>query len=216
MDVTGRLPRSAGDERRDEILAAAVDVFGESGFAGARIDEVARRVGLRRPGVLYHFPDKATLYLAALENVVEDITARIEGLDLEADQPLEAIADTWIDFVIERANAARLLLREMIDEGSVSIGPVRSSVLRLMSVIEEAITQELGPEAAKSLDATEFALMLASTSLVWVASRNAVEGAFGIDTLSDAAVARHRRTLRALTRQLLAASLLPESGTHTD
>lgn len=38
-----------GDERRDEVLRVAIDVFGEAGFAGGRIDEVARRVGIRRP-----------------------------------------------------------------------------------------------------------------------------------------------------------------------
>ena len=213
MDAKGSLPRSAGDERREEILLAAVDVFGESGFAGARIDEVARRVGLRRPGVLYHFPDKATLYLAALEDVVEGIFARIEAAQLDAENPLEAITDAWIDFVISRPTAARLLLREMLDEGSVSIEPLRASVLRLMGVLEQAIARQVGSKAAKALDATEFALVLASSSLVSVASRSALEGAFGIDTLSEAAVARHRRTLHALTRQLLAASRASDPGT---
>jgi len=195
-----------GEARRDEIIAQAIDVFGDAGFAGARIDDVAERVGIRRPSILYHYPDKASLYAAAIGDVVDDIANRIDAALQEPRERLDSIADAWVDFVIDRPSAARLLLRQMIDSNPTPIPAAEAPTQRLIRAIEGAIEEFTGPVAAKSLEASEFSLVLASTSLVWVASRSAVEGALGIDTLSPTAVQRHRIMLRALIRQLIAAS----------
>jgi TetR/AcrR family transcriptional regulator len=195
-----------GEARRDEIIAKAIDVFGESGYAGARIHELARRVGIRQPSVLYHFPDKAALYAAALGSVVAEISRRVEAAQASPRDRLESIADAWIDFVVTRPNAARLLLRQMIDAHPIPIRSIEAPVQALMVILQAAIEEHAGPEAAKALDAAEFALVLASSSLVWVASRSAVEETLGLDTLSPLAIERHRRMLHALTRQLIAAS----------
>ncbi len=200
------MPTPQGEERRQEILARAIDVFGEFGFAGARIDEVAQRVGIRRPSVLYHFADKQKLYAAAIGDIVHDIVDRVLTVEAEPGARLEAVTDAWIDFVISRPNAARVLLRQMIDAEPIRIEDVDAPVRRLLGSIQSALDDRAGPANSKSVDATEFALILSSTSLVWVASRSAVEGAFGLDTLSPQSIQRHRRTLYALTRQMLAAT----------
>jgi TetR/AcrR family transcriptional regulator len=196
-----------GTVRRQEILVQAIDVFGEAGYAGARIDEVARRVGIRRPSILYHFPDKPALYSASISDVVHDIVGRVLATEDHPGDRLEAIADTWIDFVIARPNAARVLLRQMIDVEPVAIQGTEAPVQALLSSIQTAIDDSARmADLGKSMDASEFVLILSSTSLVWVASRRAIEGAFGLDTLSPQSIQRHRQTLHALTRQLLAAA----------
>jgi len=201
-----RDPIPPNEDRAQEILRVAVDVFGESGYGGARIDEVAQRVGIRRPSVLYHFPDKQTLYAAALANVVGDIVDRVLATEDHPGERLEAIADAWVDFMIARPNAARVLLRQMIDAEPIAVRSTEIPVQTLLHSIQAAIDEHSDPTASKTLDAAEFVLILSSTSLVWVASRSAVEGAFGLDTLSPASIQRHRQTLHTLTRQLLAAT----------
>lgn len=196
-----------GEERRQEILRQAIDVFGEAGYGGARIDEVARRVGIRRPSILYHFPDKQSLYEAAVANIVGDVVDRVLSTERESQERLESITNTWIDFVLARPNAARVLLRQMIDANPIPIRNVQPAVQKLLASIQSAIDDRLGLEYGKSVDATEFALVLSSASLVWVASHHAVEGALGLDTMSPQSIQRHRRTLHALTKQLLAASV---------
>jgi len=205
-------PVRQGEARREELIRAAIEVFGEAGFAGGRIDEVARRVGIRRPSVLYHFPDKQALYFASISDVVHDISDRILATEDQPGERLEAISDTWVDFVIDRPNAARLLLRQMIDAAPL---PQLSSDLdrntdlpvgKLFASIQAAIDEQTAPDSVKTLDASEFSLILSSTSLVWVAGRSAVKGALGFDTLAPQSIQRHRRTLRSLVRQLLIAS----------
>ena len=62
-----RGPYGKGLQRRAEIVKAAVQVFGQSGYQNAAIATVAAEVGLTLPGLLHHFPSKIDLLLAVLE-----------------------------------------------------------------------------------------------------------------------------------------------------
>ncbi|MEM6478162.1 MAG: TetR family transcriptional regulator C-terminal domain-containing protein [Pseudomonadota bacterium] len=57
-------------ERREEILAAALDVFSAHGFRGASINQIAERAGMSTPRLLYHFEGKAALYQALLRDTI--------------------------------------------------------------------------------------------------------------------------------------------------
>jgi len=207
-------PSRSGEERRREIVRVAIDVFGEHGFAGARVDEVARRVGIRRPSILYHFPDKTRLHRAAIAEVIREITARVAAIDAEADDRIGAIVDAWIDFVIHWPNAARLLLRQLVDSDPVELREDLSALETLFGLIAAALDEPARPEDGKPVDVGEFALMLASTSLVWVAGQRAVQRALGIDTLAPQAIQRHRRMLHGLIhRQWSAAREVDGHGT---
>src|SRR4051812_37532369 len=72
----GRRPRRSpsGDERvrdaertRERILDAALVEFGEHGFAGARIEAIARRAGVNQQLISYYFDGKAGLHGALIE-----------------------------------------------------------------------------------------------------------------------------------------------------
>lgn len=62
----GRPPKQAGDvPTRDRLVAAAIDVFGEDGFSGAGITDIAARAGISGPAVYKHFDSKADLLIQA-------------------------------------------------------------------------------------------------------------------------------------------------------
>ncbi|MEV7419490.1 TetR/AcrR family transcriptional regulator [Streptomyces sp. NPDC089919] len=61
------MARARSEERRGEILQAAVEVIAERGFRGASLGAVAERVGLTQQGVLHYFPSKEALLVAVLE-----------------------------------------------------------------------------------------------------------------------------------------------------
>ncbi|MFJ7159547.1 TetR/AcrR family transcriptional regulator [Streptomyces sp. NPDC101118] len=61
------MARARSEERRGEILRAAVEVIAERGYRGASLGAVAERVGLTQQGVLHYFPTKEALLVAVLE-----------------------------------------------------------------------------------------------------------------------------------------------------
>src|SRR5689334_12154952 len=71
---TSRLPRGA---RRKQLLAAAQDVFVAQGFHAAAMDDIADRAGVSKPVLYQHFPGKRDLYLALLEQHVDELTVRV-------------------------------------------------------------------------------------------------------------------------------------------
>ena len=56
-----------GRATREEILEAALVLFGEVGYHTASLREIAARVGISHPGLLHHFPSKAALLQAVLQ-----------------------------------------------------------------------------------------------------------------------------------------------------
>lgn len=54
---------------RERLLAAALEVFGEDGFAAARVEDVAARAGASRATFYLHFRGKAEIAEALMETV---------------------------------------------------------------------------------------------------------------------------------------------------
>ena len=104
--------RSNGVRTRAEIIAAAERHFAERGFQDTRLGDIAADVGIRRPSLSYHFSDKQDLYTAVLQTVFADWSAALPSGGSTV-QRLEAAMASWVDFVGEHPNAARLLLREL-------------------------------------------------------------------------------------------------------
>ncbi|MFL5316876.1 MAG: TetR/AcrR family transcriptional regulator, partial [Microvirga sp.] len=73
------------------ILDAALDVFAESGFAPARLEEVAARAGVAKGTIYLYFPSKQALFEALIRT---GIGAPIEAAGEEAaalELPFEAV-----------------------------------------------------------------------------------------------------------------------------
>jgi len=71
MSTESAADRPAGYARgrrtRDDLVAAAAAVYGDVGFDGASLREIAKRAGVTHAGLLYHFPSKEALLAAVLE-----------------------------------------------------------------------------------------------------------------------------------------------------
>jgi AcrR family transcriptional regulator len=59
--------RQRGDERRQAMIAAALELVGERGPNAVTLGDVGRRVGTSHAAVLYHFRSRRELLLAVLE-----------------------------------------------------------------------------------------------------------------------------------------------------
>lgn len=58
--------RLSADERREQILIAAISVFAEDGYAAASTEEIARRAGISQPYLFRLFGTKRDLVLAVI------------------------------------------------------------------------------------------------------------------------------------------------------
>ncbi len=65
------------DKSIRRILDAAIEVFASVGFAGARIDAIAKKAGVNKAMIYYRIGDKKTLYAEVLYDIFGDIAERI-------------------------------------------------------------------------------------------------------------------------------------------
>jgi AcrR family transcriptional regulator len=70
-DTAAASPRLTSEERREQIVRAAIAVFGTRGYVGATTDEVARAAGVSQPYVVRLFGSKESLFIAALSETLD-------------------------------------------------------------------------------------------------------------------------------------------------
>src|SRR5688572_6751110 len=105
----------------DRILAAAAVEFATRGYAGARVDRIARRARVNKAMLYYHFGSKQALYRALLRRTFSEAGARLAAI-AAADQPPDAKLDRAIAavaaFVQEHEFFPAIMLREVAEGGA--------------------------------------------------------------------------------------------------
>lgn len=122
-----RLPR---DERRAQLLAAALEVFTSSGYHAASMDEIAERASVSKPVLYQHFPSKLDLYLAVLDMHIDSLVFAIQkaiASTKENRNRVKATIDAYFGFIEGEGEAFRLLF-----ESDMSVEPqVRERLNRM-------------------------------------------------------------------------------------
>lgn len=77
--------RMSSEERREQIIEAAIAVFGAKGYVGTTTDDVARAASVSQPYVVRLFGTKENLFLAALGDALERLLAAFATVPPAAD-----------------------------------------------------------------------------------------------------------------------------------
>jgi AcrR family transcriptional regulator len=104
-------------ERRQAIIAAALDEFIARGFAATRLDDVAKRAGVAKGTIYLHFTDKEALFQELVRTALVPLTTRLMTLPLaggSARSILEAFAENFVREVAltRRGDIVRLIMAE--------------------------------------------------------------------------------------------------------
>src|SRR3954447_2926250 len=106
------MPRA---ERREQIETVATQVFAARGYAGASIDEIARRAGVSAPVIYDHFASKRALHARLLERTRDELLApwarALAGPEAARERIPRAI-EAWAAYVEAQPFAARMYFRE--------------------------------------------------------------------------------------------------------
>ena len=126
-DKSARLPR---DERRAQLLVAALEVFTVAGYHSAAMDEIADRANVSKPVLYQHFPSKLDLYLAVLDMHIDSLVFAIQkaiASNRENSSRVAATVETYFGFIDSEGEAFRLLF-----ESDMSLEPqVRERLNRM-------------------------------------------------------------------------------------
>jgi TetR/AcrR family transcriptional regulator, fatty acid metabolism regulator protein len=116
--------------RRALIIDCAVDAIAEVGFVKASVDQIAKRVGVSKGVITYHFPNKEEIVDAIVEKVVSVGRAYMEPRII-AETSVAGRLRAYIESHLEFMDAHRKLLIALVEigmnarraDGSLVIGP---------------------------------------------------------------------------------------------
>ncbi|HEV2643339.1 MAG TPA: TetR/AcrR family transcriptional regulator [Candidatus Elarobacter sp.] len=107
-----RLP----EERPNQILHAALEVFGELGLAGARLEDIAKRAGVSKGTIYLYFPNKEELFREMVRSTIGEAIVAGESMprDGSAAEGLTTFMRSYWTFV--RSPAFAVIYRVVASE----------------------------------------------------------------------------------------------------
>jgi AcrR family transcriptional regulator len=83
--------RLAGRPMRENILAAAVQLFAEYGYHAAPLRDIARIAGIQAASIYHHYPNKQSLLVEIMETHMQLLVNSIEQIAHTNDDPLQQL-----------------------------------------------------------------------------------------------------------------------------
>jgi TetR/AcrR family transcriptional regulator len=150
------------------VLRTAEEIFANVGYAGARMEDVAAKVGIRRASLVYYFRDKPALYAAVLDDLFADLLERYEAALSGPGSPRERFLrclDVWAERVEQRPALLRISLWEIAGAGGVEPVPLASRVRPIVELLAAAVRSgQRDGLIQPDVDPVEFVMSVAGTT----------------------------------------------------
>ncbi|MBM6623270.1 TetR/AcrR family transcriptional regulator [Micrococcaceae bacterium RIT802] len=142
------------DQRRRQLLQAAHQVFVAHGYHGAAMDEIADVAMVSKPVLYQHFPGKRELYLALLDEHLEDLTGRLLGaIASTTDNKLrvQATIREFFGFIASDSQAHRLVFESDLMHDAAVGSRLEAFNARFADAIAGVISEDTGLSRAQAV-----------------------------------------------------------------
>jgi AcrR family transcriptional regulator len=159
--------RKSGEERREEIVQAVLDLAAEQGVKQVTTQAIADRVGIAQPTVFRHFKTRDAILRAALEwigkGLLTVVTPILAGRG-PADARLRQLLTRQLQFISQRKGLPRLLFSERLHLEDPELKAVVRRIMenytgRVSMLLAEGVVEG---RFRSDLDTEETALLIVS------------------------------------------------------
>ncbi|AKP59162.1 Putative transcriptional regulator, TetR family [Mycobacteroides abscessus subsp. abscessus] len=155
---TKGMPRA---ERERQILDAACQEFGRSGYVGMSLAAVAAAVGVSKPMVLAYFGSKEQLYIACVERAGATVGDHIEAAMTAAPPTLalpRAVLQAIFQALAPRPSDWLVIWDQTLPEGSEALAAARVARTRLAALAGQGVAA-VGSAATQLRDAQDIGVL---------------------------------------------------------
>ncbi|MFC6014423.1 TetR/AcrR family transcriptional regulator [Nocardia lasii] len=173
-------------ERGEQVLAAAVTAFAETGYAATKTDEIARRAGVSQPYVIRLFGTKQQLFIAALHQVCTRIEAVFRGAELDPDgdtsASLKALGRAYEEVFLAERELPLVLLHGIAASADPAIG---EHVRARFGGMYELVGELTGADVAEASGFIATGMLLTIMTAMQVAGTDAIPVPWATDILTN-------------------------------
>ena len=175
------------ERTRAELLAVATEVFAESGYSGARVDDIAERTRTTKRMIYYYFGGKEQLYMAVLENAYRGIREAEQRLQVDHVDPVVAmrrLAELTFDHHLDHQAFIRLVSIENIHRGQFisRLDSLRSLAQPATALLDQILARGHAQGVFRDdVDALDVHLVISAYCVFQVANRYTFGFLFDVD-----------------------------------
>ncbi|MEW1547110.1 TetR/AcrR family transcriptional regulator [Streptomyces tsukubensis] len=170
--TTGVRRRMGVEERRQQLIGVALELFSARSPDEVSIDEIAAAAGISRPLVYHYFPGKQSLYEAALRRAADDLALRFRE---PPEGPLGArllrVMRRYFDFADEHGPGFSALMRGGPAAGSTTTNAMIDEVRQAAYEQILAHLRIAEPPVRLALVIRSWVSLAESTALQWLDGR---------------------------------------------
>ena len=159
--TTGRNP----ERTRRRILSAALKEFAARGFAGARVDAIARRAAINKRMLYHYFGDKEGLFRAVLRRKISERQAWAENL---SGDPAESLT-FWAEATCKDADWVRMLEWEALQGGERKVIDEKQRRAAVGRALDRIRKQQARGQISEAFDPRHVILAMRSLTMFPVA-----------------------------------------------
>ncbi|MEU5916812.1 TetR/AcrR family transcriptional regulator [Streptomyces sp. NPDC047141] len=170
--TTGVRRRMGVEERKQQLIGVALELFSHRSPDEVSIDEIAAAAGISRPLVYHYFPGKQSLYEAALRRAADELALRfVEPPQGPLGTRLLRVMGRFFDFVDDHGPGFAALMRGGPAVGSSTTNAMIDEVRQ--AAYEQILAHlEVGePSARLELVVRSWVSLAESTALLWLDGR---------------------------------------------
>src|SRR6266513_1150257 len=130
------MPPKLSNDRALRIVAAAREEFAKRGYAGARVEQIARRADVNKQLLFYYYHSKRGLFQTVLTQAAGELENALTGLALPAGGPLERLRLTLqaqFEFLARNPQIVALLGQGTRSGGGAAFAPAINRLVVLLA-----------------------------------------------------------------------------------
>lgn len=191
----------AAERTRNAVLQAAVEEFAKRGLAGARVDKIARRAGVNKQALYYHYGNKDALFQAALESGYAQFQPHLREWTAQGVSPVMAMRNLVgliFDHVHTRRKHSILISDENRYRGQHLTREfrrrVRNAVAPMLGAIGDAL--ERGQREgifSRAVSPVQLHLTIIGMSMFYFTNVHTLSAIYGEDLTRKPAISERRR-----------------------
>lgn len=157
--------RLTPDERRAQLLDAAIALFAEKGFGEAKHADIARRVGVSTAATFVYFPTREALLHGVIDEIGRFYMSLFEGVNAEKGRAAEtlralagklvSITDTHLNYVLVQRGWAARFDKDLRVKFLAFQDEVLSKISEILWISEDHIRRDNRDDARILLSASE-------------------------------------------------------------
>lgn len=183
---------------KEKIIAAAEEVFARSGLDGATTQEIAKRAGVNKSLLHYHFGSKKDLYYAVMDKILFDLiqlTQEVLRKNLPYSEGMEVFYRGFFDFLAAHRYLSRIAVYDIGGRDSYFENIVVNFMRPLFRRAEAFIGEGIREGVFKSIDPRQFLVSTYGMTMTYFAEVELMALLFERDPLDPEMLAARREAI---------------------